>query len=857
MIGPSLYGLSGSCIEVAHTSRSTRWLANVRVWPLLWVAARWKRRIPPDVNAQSVWLTFPVVFEQAIETGDDLCRRTGGAELTPLERFFVRRAFKLTTTAPDRAHLDLASVMEELGDAALSSINDGRVNSFSRALSNLLEFHRIAIQLGSYSVDINFGNYLEMANNPVGSMQTLHGRLLDPYRKLAQYVIDVADMDIGPLQSAAHSTDALLSHVREKASLEVREQLLFIAGFQWGAFRARRHRTIGSGSWPANSDDLPARKSETEIVDAKIARTLCSAWDSIAFQLLRQDDLRRDWMDLAHRGKECVHFLEKTTSHILVAVADNDALVGRWALDLIQRWTGNWFQIIEEHASWEEFPQISEGVLELSWESTEQALGISGEGLRSEAAKQRDVFAEILLNAWRDSCGFLATWLLAQTKDGDPRQDLCRSLLKALLSGEVLEGAGSTHSIRQPFDHFDATLASWLRANILESANPNLAGNLWGRLDRWANDSTRQPWVSGRAYGSDDQVETINLADAALLRLLLGPNVQFGVSQALSDATLVYSEQGANYAERTKQRLINVQDQLLTIDLAPWLPAFELLQPGIGITDIDSRRTQLADELGVLHDRLAARHDEQLNQRALDAVRLQQILGACNRIAFSRDDGALPLPYFDTVETVEGMVEQFTLTLPKRNKAELVTPPLATSPSNELSWYEKTTRDCVALDIRNKILAQIQPKEVTVKSAKEFADELDEAAAELHDAGFEALLFIASRRDVDYRWRSELVGEDLNQARPIHIEKHEGYAHPGYLLHANGIPAIRMTIRHDSAFLIPRECFDTVRFTRSPDGAAARLVVNEEPDQQVSLALVWGALVTLRNLPTYRFILAT
>ena len=367
VIGPSIYGLTGSCTEVAHTSQSTKWLADVRVWPLLWVAVRWKRRIPPDLNAQSVWLTFPVVFKRAIKTGDDFCRRTGGTELKPLEKFFVRHAFKVTTTAPDRAHLDLASVMDELGDAALSSINDGRVNSFSRALSNLLEFHRIAIQLGSYSVGVKIGNYLEMANNPVGSMQTLHGRLLDPYRELAQHAIDFAGTDIGPLHSAAHSTDALLSHVREEASLEVREQLLFIAGFQWGAFRSRRHRTIGLGSQPANSDDLAARKSETEIVDAKVARTLCSAWDSIAFQILRQDDLRGDWTDLAQRGKECVHFLEKTTNHILVAVADNDALVGRWALDLIQRWTGNWFPIIEEHASWEEFPQISEGVLELSW----------------------------------------------------------------------------------------------------------------------------------------------------------------------------------------------------------------------------------------------------------------------------------------------------------------------------------------------------------------------------------------------------------------------------------------------------------------------------------------------------------
>jgi len=847
-----VYGLSDSQPEVSYRRQSTRWLTNVRIRPLRWVARRWKSRLPEGET--TAWLTFPIAFDQPIETGTSLCRRSGSASLNLVDKWLVRFSFQFSASEPLRDNLSLASVMDELGDAAIAAIDDGRVNSFSRALANLLEFHRVAIQLGAFGQGTDAGNYLEMQNNPLGSMQTQHGRFLNPYRKLAKRLVDIADTDIEPLQEAAHSTEALLSHVRATASLEVREQLVFIAGFQWGALRERRRRSV-----------VPVANSEAEIgarigqphsgsIDDKIVRTLCGAWDSIAYQVLRSADLNNDWRLLVQRGKESIHLLERSVSHVLVAVADDDALVSRWALDLLQRWPGYWFLILDEHAVWEEFSQGSEGLLYLSWADVDRALGISGEGLRSESQKQRDVFGEVLLNAWRDACGFLITWLMAQTRDEDPQRELCRDLLKALVAGDALKGSGSTHSVRQPFEHFDAALAAWLRVNILESAELNLVGNLWARLAERAKDSTRLPWVSGRAYGSDDEDERIDLADVALLRLLLSSGAEIRIGQTLSDRVLEFAGQGAIYAERAARRLGHAEEHLRGIDLIPWLPSFQALQPDISVGDIDAKRLQLADEFWALRERIETRNSEQVNQRPLDQAHIDAIEDACNRMAFSRDLGGLPLPFFDVVETAGGAAGEFTLKLPQRDKAELVHPPLATRVSNELSWYEKTVRDYVALDVRTKIAREIQSQAVVVASDKEFAEALDVAAGELHEAGLEALLFLGNRRDLGNQWHADPESADADRPKPFTLEKHDGYAHPGYLFHANGVPAIRMFLQEQAAFLIPQECFERVRFMRMPNGKAARLDVTEQPEHRMSLALVWALEITLRDVPSYRFV---
>ena len=144
-----------------------------------------------------------------------------------------------------------------------------------------------------------------------------------------------------------------------------------------------------------------------------------------------------------------------------------------------------------------------------------------------------------------------------------------------------------------------------------------------------------------------------------------------------------------------------------------------------------------------------------------------------------------------------------------------------------------------------------------VDSEAAFADKLGSSTEEMQNAGLEPMLFVADRFDIERRWRRHLLEAKDRESHALRMTKDAAFTYPGYLAHINAIPAIEMDIARGLAFLLPKECFERLEFKRQPDGRPSRLEVEERTPQQVGLSLIWGARVTLKPFPTFRFVFDT
>ena len=854
--------LRGATHEVRIESSTPKWLRDVWLRPVLFAARSWQTRCVATVGTQPEpgtstdnWLIFPMSYGTSLEPPFDLCRCRGRIRLRPFERWLVRVSFRLSHRANPPAAPTVGSVIDELGDIALTELQADRKVTFRQALINLLEFHRTVILLGDAPSAHSSSNYLTMEENPYGSMRSLDSRLLEPYRRMATLAVSRHRDEQDYLHYMVHCASNLLSYVRNKAPLEIRQRLQHIATLQWHALHNlwldRAPAIVVGDSAPAVSEtngDTALDRDHTQMV-----KTLCGAWDDIPFQLLCRDDFGEDWPSLGERARECIHHLQLTVGHVFSAFASGDPISSRWTLDLLQRWPDYWTEVRHANADLERFPQLGEGAFYLRWSAVEQILGVHSEASLSLAELHKAILSEALLNSWRDACAFVLTWLLNQSTNEAPRQQLALSLSNALHTGEVLAEAGSTHGIGQPFEHFNHATATWLRSNLWNAGDKNVAGRLTDRLNQAATDALSPTWVMGRGYSSQDVQTEETHAELALVHLISQTDPSAVIGQQISDALVIHVEQDAALFERAVSQLRATKSRVSDLNVDRWLPVLGILCPSKNDADHQAAQHHLAEQVEKLIEVIHERRDERLETAQIDPARIERITAACVKHAFDRENGAVPLPYFDEIDFVDDELDEAAFQLPHRKKAELVHPPLATSPASQDEWYVRSVPEFVAQDVRRRIRADLNTRDLDSRKEYVFADQLMAAAGELRKADLEPLLFVAERRDLYGRWtrRSRITRRMIGD---LAITTSEGTAYPGYLAHVGDIPAICMPMVKGSAFLLPRECFSRLEFKRHSDGRPARLTPRELYQFRVGLYLEWSVRVFLKQLPAFRFV---
>jgi len=667
-------------------------------------------------------------------------------------------------------------------------------------------------------------------------METLDQKMLRPYRALANAITQRLAEKADEFDSLAYAPYSLLSHASKNVPSEMRRNFLFLARYHWIKLVEAR----------ANQPRTELRRS----CHLRRLTTQCGIWDSTAFFIVDRFRDETNWVKLGQVGNEILFHLESTGELVFAAIEQGDFEAARWAVDLIQRWPDYWD--IQDHADWKEFPLVDGAAFFSSWTDLTEALGIQEDAVRPPGSKEKQVFAEILVNEWHTTVSFFCAWLTAYANQRPDISGELNALAKALYRGEVLQGSGTRHAIVKPYPTFDDAFAVWLRNTVAYGYDIGRNPGLWSRLYDASKEVTQVPWVSGRVYGTGDGMPVVNVAESVWLPLIGKAIPNSAAGPDLVRHLLLHCDHNPHqrdFAIRGLERGVTTLDEQ---DLTAWQDFLQSTTGGNNEVAQGHAKDTLSQALRFLLNAIRTRHVEQLAGMAVSAARIESIAAYCNHSAAHAERGAVPVSYFENLAVVDDVYPGITGRLPKANKAELVTPQLAPSVSNENTWYRRMARDLVAIDVTQKILAQIKPNIHSCETAEMFLSALDNANTALQDADLSPLLLVASRRDASTRWRPADRTTPKDEW-PIQFEKLEGFVDPGYIGHTNGIAAVLTPIPNGSALLVPRELFRSLEFTNQGNDQALTLAFNEEANNEVRLELTWAAHVDLRALPVYKF----
>ena len=344
----------------------------------------------------------------------------------------------------------------------------------------------------------------------------------------------------------------------------------------------------------------------------------------------------------------------------------------------------------------------------------------------------------------------------------------------------------------------------------------------------------------------------VDISKSAWLPLIGRSIVNSAPGPDLVRQLLRHCDQGPyqrEFAVRGLERAVTTLDDLALRDWQAFLQSTAGANNEVAQEQV---KETVKQALRFLINAIHTRHDEKLGGLAISVERITSIERYCNHSAANAQRAAAPVPYFEHVTIVDQQYPPVTGRLPKANKAELVTPQLAPIVSNEETWYRRIVRDFVAIDVMQKVIAQLDPTMHLCGTAEEYSQALEKAGAQFQHANLSPLLLVGGRRDANSRWRP--TDHSLPKAEwPIQFEKLEGFVDPGYVGHVNGIAAILVPIPIGSAFLVPRELFQRLRFTDQGNEQAVRLRYVEQADNEVQLDVTWAADIELAKLPVHGF----
>ena len=151
-------------------------------------------------------------------------------------------------------------------------------------------------------------------------------------------------------------------------------------------------------------------------------------------------------------------------------------------------------------------------------------------------------------------------------------------------------------------------------------------------------------------WAADIQIKTTtqikHSRNSALVHLVSQTDPSAVIGQQISDALVAHVEQDAALFERTVSQLRATKTRVSDLDVARWLSVLRILCPSKGDADHQAAQRQLAGQLHQLLEAIHARHDERLETAEIDPAHIEGITDACVKHAFSREHGAVPLPYF-------------------------------------------------------------------------------------------------------------------------------------------------------------------------------------------------------------------
>ena len=554
--GPGIvfgYGSSlddGASAEITTKFRAPSRLIDVRLRPLQWALARWRKRVRQRPRArgqvdQSFWpdnLTVPPNFDGVLDGQCDLVLRRGEVPLSGVEKWIIRRCFRFAP-ASDRAD-DMPTpdnFLEQLVDKVIGQIEQTAETGFRAALDELVRYH--CFILAAQNTEDEAGNAINLAE--IGGFYSRpDADWVRQYRRAFAAAVDRIGSDTFFIDRLSNLTWRLVPDDGLNFSQRVLQTLLELGLHEVVLLEdwVTRRAVIGAAVEPGTSPAL-AGSDKRAYEDVLIG--FVGGWEALAQTLISSLALPRRPRKAAEAAQWdafCKGFpVFQTHLHFAAyflgaAVWNNDALGADRFRDLLLRWLQPFYANLQANYMFGHTLLITPDLTMRDWPAVQTE--VAGRmRFRQEAALPGPVSGLLLWELHCDVVCISGLVALHWYASGQQPSNTAAEAAILTLRREKRAGDGSDLTTMTPKSVFRLLFDFAIRYAL----NPRFAeGRYSANIDglvRLLTNLASPRMVSGRIYGAYgiEGVETLRTVLLAALAANLPVQGDEGVARLLDD----------------------------------------------------------------------------------------------------------------------------------------------------------------------------------------------------------------------------------------------------------------------------------------------------------------------------------
>lgn len=834
------YGKSeGDAAVTIHLNVEKR-LTNVRFVLLRLVIARWLRTAkeykasPTSVknggHPTSI-LILPLHAGSIYEGDTVLCRVAEGPPLTYLQRQLIKLSFVFRRKQEERRHLTPSDLLSEAEATTRLAIMNRDVAGFESAYKKLVQLHELLIGI----CNVNDGNQrasyalvpdvLELFDRPI------HVYWASSYRSIFEAAIDILSVEARPFRQLCYLISNLNGPEIRSAPSQIKTHLVrtlpvhmhFLG--KWWIRRAEEQGFLAHDH--ANAVTL-LRPDQAVYEDA--CREFVGGWESAKdiVRLDKDDQSEPNWAGLQDAVAVFSQHIDETAILLLEAVLRGDQTAAEWMADVLAKWGDHTyvsdygpFYFQDENA----YSTIS--MFDLSWDEAVSILdpdfsAPDRNGEEGVTEIQQAICSDALKN-YRKDVWLLVTQILFEwaTQQSGPNS-LALHMITGFLQDTKWRGGGRTTDSLSDItaeSFFSILFRQYGAGGAHHSSYENRLGQLVERAIRL----TEERWVTGRIYSHSGSNDVRSLQKAQMGLLVILSSRRWTASDSMLKRLSLWSVQYPRSIRSLKDRIqhwLNEVPQYTSGTTSP-SGAHDLAQQIL--TGLGKSHTAVEGGLNVtlalqeVQAYLLGIEKLAVSSASLNKAHLQEIADAASSRAFDQSTGEFPLQLFAHITMAGEYLQPFTL-VRTVNKGELTEDELASRPVNSLESYAKSVADYVGHICLQDVVNKCTFNTMIAKTPEAYWDVLETESRRMRQQGLTPILIVdnATRPAWVWDWLHRSNRRGFKIPTGLQIERRKGRG-KGYVADFNDIEVYSGPIKEGVSWLLAKEVFQQVRFTRHPN----------------------------------------
>ena len=871
LMGTSILKTEKPTVSCKH--RNKRQLSDIRFRLLAWATKSWLKRANLAYSLRSEEETWPYQNRDAViafpldpfaiyEGDTTLCRVEGETPLSCLERFFIRHSFVFRESDREIVELTANDILMDMQAEAITFLRSGELEAFEKSINNMLALYESLLD-ASQLLDAKGGN-----TNVMQILDRNHWSARPVYEILSRHFIDLFEaasnkLSLGEdyVSSLTHTPNRLFSHAQNKPVPIILKYFIGLSPILLGYIENWWVRTIEQQGETKHSLCNPTMlRPPFYGLHDNVLREFIGAWESLKNHRILQLDIEKaDWKYIQQSAECLASHLSHTVVMLFDCILRGDCNAAEWLADVLLKWYGEMqfkFRGIHDYFLHNQRLLTIE-ILSEDWNEVERRIEIESFGVPG-TPRSSAVIAACLNNLWIDTCCIAIYVLAIWNKNCERDSSLPAHILSALVNGRPLRHGGHAVDGDKPYSNADKLLIAILRQHYVDG---HYRRGYRNRLDKYVERISQlsQPeMVSGRIYTWSGSNDLDSVRDGQLLALMLTLPIEWKPSRKVESILEEWSRSENRNLREFKRMLDNWKTRLNDASFSELMESYGCLKRTVEIGSefkiAKSSLIQAIDYLLAVSTRVRARA---LEDTPPSTNRLSEIGQWASIKAFDKETSAFPIPLFGRVVPLENIpLPVRSLIIKGMDKGEFTDPPMADRAVNEEEWFAETVRNSVASTVLSEILYELKPEKIIADTPEAYWVLLKKFANNAFRDGLHPVLLLENPTLPTWMWdwvHPPFDESDCSTApADLAVSKSEGLNIDGYQWSLNDIHVFNAPLPPGSSVMVVRESFESIEFSRLPDG---RFITAEPKEVEghpeiVDLALTWQMKINIEKYPS-------